>query len=102
MILIIYNQYFHIIIKNFPNNNIYNPNYPYYNNNNNFYNGNNENRNINNIENYQKIDHLRGLVNIANTCYMNATLQCFAHIKELFAYFQKDHIKQLMKEFNVV
>ena len=81
----------------FPNNNIYNPNYPYYNNNNNFYNGNNENRNINSTQNYQKIDHLRGLVNIANTCYMNATLQCFAHIKELFAYFQKDHIKQLMK-----
>ena len=58
---------------------------------------NNENHNFNNTQNYQKIDHLRGLVNIANTCYMNATLQCFAHIKELFAYFQKDHIKQLMK-----
>ena len=41
-------------------------------------------------------EHLRGLVNIASTCYMNSTIQCFAHIGELFAYFQKDKIKALI------
>ena len=67
--------------------------------NNNYFNQtNNENKNNINVENNQKLNHLRGLVNIANTCYMNATLQCFAHIKELFAYFQKDYIKKLMND----
>ena len=90
------------------NNNYYNPYYPYYpyyfddyyykgNNYFNDTNNVNNNNNIVNIENNQKLDHLRGLVNIENTCYMNATLQCFAHIKELFAYFQKNYIKNLMK-----
>ena len=58
----------------------------------------NKNKDDNNQseEKYKQSDHLRGLVNIANTCYMNSTIQCFAHIKELFNYFQKDKIKQLM------
>ena len=47
-------------------------------------------------EKYKQPDHLRGLVNIANTCYMNSTIQCFAHIKELFNYFQKPKIAKLM------
>ena len=60
------------------------------------------NNNINNINNFQKEEtlemsnHLRGLVNIANTCYMNSTIQCFAHIKELFSYFNKPKIIELM------
>ena len=47
-------------------------------------------------EKHKQSDHLRGLVNIANTCYMNSTIQCFAHIKELFNYFQKPKMTQLM------
>ena len=43
-------------------------------------------------------EHLRGLVNIANTCYMNSIIQCFAHIKELYDYFQKDKTHKLMNE----
>ena len=43
-------------------------------------------------------EHLRGLVNIANTCYMNSTIQCFAHISELYEYFQKDKTHNLMNE----
>ena len=85
------------------------------NNNNNYYNKQNEqyynkpfiqhqqfNNGINNTNNFQKEDtfkpaeHLRGLVNIANTCYMNSIIQCFAHIKELFTYFEKPKIMQLM------
>ena len=60
------------------------------------------NNNINNINTFQKEEtlemsnHLRGLVNIANTCYMNSTIQCFAHIKELFSYFNKPKIIELM------
>ena len=48
--------------------------------------------------NDKDIEHLRGLVNIANTCYMNSTIQCFAHIKELYEYFQKDKTLNLMNE----
>ena len=83
-------------LKNYP----YNKNNFFINNNNrqHFNQQNNENNNIQQVEKYQKLDHLRGLVNIASTCYMNATLQCFAHVKELFAYFQKAHIRQLMND----
>ena len=40
--------------------------------------------------------HLRGLVNIANTCYMNSIIQCFAHIEELIIYFEKPKILKLI------
>ena len=40
--------------------------------------------------------HLRGLVNIASTCYMNSILQCFCHIKELSVYFQSEKMNQLV------
>jgi len=82
-----YNNYNGFNNNNFNNNNDYN-----YNN----YNGFNNNNFNNNNNTYQKSEHLRGLVNIASTCYMNATLQCFAHIKELFVYFQKPKIQSLM------
>ena len=41
-------------------------------------------------------NHLRGLVNIASTCYMNSILQCFCHIKEFAVYFQTDKMEQLV------
>ena len=91
--------------NNFNNNNQFNKN-SYINNNNKNNNNNNHaynnhisgqnnfNNNVGNFNSEEKIfkepEHLRGLVNIASTCYMNSTLQCFAHIKELFLYFQKD------------
>ena len=58
----------------------------------------NKNKDDNNQteEKYNQSDHLRGLVNIANTCYMNSTIQCFAHIKELLNYFKKPKMAQLM------
>ena len=87
------NKYNNNINNNFINNNNYN-----YNINNNFINNNNYNYN-NNVINQQtnkQAEHLRGLVNIASTCYMNSTLQCFAHVKELFAYFQKHKIQQII------
>ena len=93
--------------KNQYNNNNHFNNNQYTNNNNNNKNNNNKhaynnnvsgqnnfNNNVGNFNNEKKTfkepEHLRGLVNIASTCYMNSTLQCFAHIKELFMYFQKD------------
>jgi ubiquitin C-terminal hydrolase len=41
--------------------------------------------------------HLRGLVNIASTCYMNSIIQCFAHIEELILYFEKPKMVQLIE-----
>ena len=43
-----------------------------------------------------EMKHLRGLVNIASTCYMNSVLQCFSHIKELAVYFQTNKMDQLV------
>jgi len=40
---------------------------------------------------------LRGLVNIASTCYMNSIIQCFAHIEELILYFEKPKMVQLIE-----
>ena len=58
--------------------------------------------NINSPQNYSEMKHLKGLVNIASTCYMNSILQCFSNIKELAVYFQSDKIKQLVNvnQFN--
>ena len=77
-------------------NNMNNNNNNNYNNMNNNFNNNYNNINNNNEEKYKQPDHLRGLVNIASTCYMNSTLQCFAHIQELFMYFQKPKMIELM------
>ena len=38
----------------------------------------------------------KGLKNLGGTCYMNATLQCFYHIKEFSSYFLKN--KKLIKK----
>jgi len=45
--------------------------------------------------NQQNQTHLRGLVNIASTCYMNSILQCFSHIPRLYKYFQKQEISNI-------
>ena len=79
------------INNNFINNNNYNNNI-----NNNFINNNHNYNNFINQQTNKLAEHLRGLVNIASTCYMNSTLQCFAHVKELFAYFQKPKIQQII------
>ena len=42
-----------------------------------------------------KMNHLRGLVNIESTCYMNSILQCFSHISELSDYFKAPKMNQL-------
>ena len=80
------------------NNNLNNNfNYNFINNtNNNNFNNNNINNNFINAQTNTSQEHLRGLVNIASTCYMNSTIQCFAHVKELFVYFQKPKMQQLI------
>ena len=89
-----------------PNNNFqsnqfpqkYQHHYPNYyqriNNNNNF---NYQNKTGNDSNNFiqEEKPHLRGLVNIASTCYMNSILQCFAHISELSDYFKTEKMNRL-------
>ena len=50
---------------------------------------------INIDENTNKI----GLQNIGSTCYMNATLQCFLHIKKFINFFKKRNINSFPQEF---
>ena len=83
--------------NNFNNNNFNNNNF----NNNTLTNNNNfipnvQNNNFQNEQSFKPLEHLRGLVNIASTCYMNSILQCFAHIAELFDYFQKPKMIALL------
>jgi len=66
------------------------------------HNGNNNNS-INSViensnNNQQNHTHLRGLVNIASTCYMNSILQCFSHIPNLYNYFQKKQISDIANQ----
>ena len=77
-------------------------NHKFYNNNrHNTDNHNSNNKNIvfKNAINYQQNQtHLRGLVNIASTCYMNSILQCFSHIQKLYNYFQKKQISTIANQ----
>ena len=49
-----------------------------------------KNFNLNNIQPNDRSWYRKGLQNIGATCYMNATLQCFAHIPEFVNFFRKD------------
>ena len=108
------------------NNNSYNNSYNNNSYNNNSYNNSNNNNNRNNniykndsyntesynqsisnnniivnkdsSHNQQNQTHLRGLVNIASTCYMNSVLQCFSHIPKLYNYFQKEEISTIVND----
>ena len=99
------NSYQNQLMINAFNNNQFNQpqNFQYPNNNNNFNNIQNYNQNQNQINNSapeinnEQPKHLRGLVNIASTCYMNSIIQCFAHIEELILYFEKPKMVQLIE-----
>ena len=83
------NNYNNILFNNnsfFYSNLINNNNF----NNNNFINNNQINNGIINMDlrNLFKYCPKIGLQNIGATCYMNATLQCFCHIKEFIEFFK--------------
>ena len=61
--------------------------------------GNKNNRIVNKISNFINFNkpHLKGLVNIDGTCYMNSILQCLSHIPELYNYFTKEKISEIAK-----
>ena len=87
-------------VRNKNNNQIFNKNKH---NNIDSHNGNNNNNSINSViensnNNQQNQTHLRGLVNIASTCYMNSILQCFSHIPNLYNYFQKKQISDIANQ----
>ena len=91
-----YNQNF----NNFNNNNWNNLAMNLFNNNNNNLEGNSNNHHIRKHSSlYISNDkfpivniHANGLENVGATCYMNATLQCLAHIEKLTKYFLKPKI----------
>ena len=57
----------------------------------------------NKIEEPKKESIKIGLQNIGATCYMNATLQCFAHIKEFVNYFKNNNKKlDVIKDKNTL
>ena len=49
-----------------------------------------KNFDLNNIQPENRSWYRKGLENIGATCYMNATLQCFAHIPEFVTFFRKN------------
>jgi len=94
------NLYQNQMFNEFNNNQFNQPQNIQYSNYNNFNNQNFNQNQINNpvpeIKNEQP-KHLRGLVNIASTCYMNSIIQCFAHIEELIIYFEKPKMVRLIE-----
>ena len=43
-------------------------------------------------------EDIRGLKNLGNTCYMNATMQCLVRVPRLYEYFLNgDYVKELIK-----
>ena len=97
-----FNNNFNNFNNNFNNNNQFHQhhrNNNYQNNNNNYQNNQEGNNGFNDENNYnymiQDMDHLRGLANIASTCYMNSILQCFCNITEFRDYFSTAKMNQL-------
>ena len=66
------------------------------NNNNNHIEEKKENENFNEIK-LQETNKI-GLQNIGSTCYMNATLQCFCHIRSFISYFKKTPLNNLSQD----